>query len=239
NKHKERYLEPLQTSEHIPYILELNFLRENNSEVIKATQEAEKTLKMEATENEGIKGQLEKQKSLNDNLQSQIERARKDKAKLLAAKLHLGKSCQKCPEGWTLLNSTCYFFSKLQTDSLTKRNWPDSRQDCVSRQADLLVIDNWAEQQLLNDNLPKLTVSAWWAYGFWMGLTQISEDNTWVWINNVTQQSPFYWIPGEPTRLDEHCAAFYPTSDSTKTWYDGRCHKHEFYWICEMKPKAP
>ncbi|KAG7280690.1 hypothetical protein CRUP_004490 [Coryphaenoides rupestris] len=101
NKSKERYLEPLQTSEHIPYILELNFLRENNSEVIKATQEAEKTLKMEATKNEGIKGQLEKQKSLNDNLQSQIERARKDKAKLLAAKLHL---------------------------------------------ADLVVIDNWAEQ---------------------------------------------------------------------------------------------
>lgn len=92
SKSKERYLQPLQTSEHIPYILELNFLRVNNSEVIKATQEAEKTLKIEATKNEGIKGQLEKQKSLNDDLQSQIERARKDKTKLQAAKLHLGEN---------------------------------------------------------------------------------------------------------------------------------------------------
>lgn len=85
-------MQTLQTSEHIPYILELNYLWENNSEVIKATQEAEKTLKMEATKHEEAKEQLNKQKTVSEKLQSQIERARKEKTKLQAAAVHLGEN---------------------------------------------------------------------------------------------------------------------------------------------------
>ncbi|KAK0130673.1 C-type lectin domain family 4 member M [Merluccius polli] len=254
SKSKEGYLQPLQNSEHVHHILELNYLRQNHSDVIKATVEAEKTLKLEAGKNEGIKQQLEKQKGFNDGLQSQIETVRAEKTKLLADKLNwgemelenlvndtfvsadVGKSCGRCPEGWVLLNTTCYFFSNFLTD-MTKKNWIDSRTDCLQRKADLVVIDSWEEQLLLNDNLPRFKASVWWSNGFWIGMTEISEDNTWVWINNVTQTSPFYWVTGEPNRSDENCAAFYPAADATQTWYDGRCHGHEFYWICEMKQK--
>ncbi|CAL8286535.1 unnamed protein product [Lota lota] len=89
SKNKEAYLQPLQSSEHIPYILELNYLRENHSDVIKATKEAEMALKLEVSKHDVIKQQAEKQKGLNDGLQSQIERARAEKNKLLTDKLRM------------------------------------------------------------------------------------------------------------------------------------------------------
>uniref|UniRef100_A0A667XY69 C-type lectin domain-containing protein n=1 Tax=Myripristis murdjan TaxID=586833 RepID=A0A667XY69_9TELE len=55
-----------------------------------------------------------------------------------------GESCGRCQPRWTLLNSSCYFFSNKNTDS--QKNWPESRADCISRGGDLLVIDDWDEQ---------------------------------------------------------------------------------------------
>ena len=276
SKTQEVYLQPLQSSEHLPYILELNYLRENHSEVVKATKAAELALRLKVSEHDALKKLLEKQTSLNDGSQSHINRARAEKDKLLAADQHMGemevensiqyvspdvdalicwmvfsmflfdrcvieteKSCGRCQEGWVLLNTSCYFFSNVLTNQPIKKNWPDSRQDCISRKADLVVIESWEEQvrppwglwvefivlsnhsrpaasgtslhrsvvwkwtswklsymyalfmqDMLNDNVPKITTSGWWASGFWMGLTEISVDNRWVWTNNVTLQPP-------------------------------------------------
>ncbi|CAL8290948.1 unnamed protein product [Gadus morhua 'NCC'] len=236
SKTQEVYLQPLQSSEHLPYILELNYFRENHSEVVKATKAAELALRLEVSKHDALKEQLEKQTSLNDGSQSHINRARAEKDKLLAADQHMEKSCGRCQEGWVLLNTSCYFFSNVLTNQPIRKNWPDSRQDCISRKAELVVIESWEEQEMLNDNVPKITTvgGGWWASGFWMGLTEIS-DNRWVWTNNVTLQPPFYWRDGEQNREDENCAAFYPGRDATHTWYDGPCHRHEYYWMCEMK----
>lgn len=54
-------------------------------------------------------------------------------------------SCDKCTPGWILFNSSCYFFSSTES-STVKRNWHESRMDCVSRGSDLAVIDNQQEQ---------------------------------------------------------------------------------------------
>lgn len=91
NKSKEGYLQPLQNSAHIPFFLELNYLRENQSVVIKATHEAEEALRVEVAKNDVVRQLLDKQKGVIDDLQNQIERARADKAKLLAAKHHFGE----------------------------------------------------------------------------------------------------------------------------------------------------
>lgn len=55
------------------------------------------------------------------------------------------ESCNKCQPGWVLLKSTCYYFSS-QNKSDLRRNWFESRGNCVSQGGDLLVIDSAEEQ---------------------------------------------------------------------------------------------
>lgn len=54
------------------------------------------------------------------------------------------ESCGRCLPGWFLFNTTCYFHSQSLSNPL--KNWSDSRDDCISRGANLTVIDNWEEQ---------------------------------------------------------------------------------------------
>ncbi|CAL8272588.1 unnamed protein product [Merluccius merluccius] len=136
--------------DHVHYILELNYLRQNHSDVIKATVEAEKTLKIEAGKNEGIKQQLEKQKGFNDGLQSQIETVRAEKTKLLADKLNWEESCRHCATGWTLLHSRCYYFATSNT--ITPKPWDAARESCVKDGGNLAVIDSIAKQEAMVGN---------------------------------------------------------------------------------------
>lgn len=54
------------------------------------------------------------------------------------------ENCGRCLPGWILLKSSCYYFSPRVSNS--KKNWPDSRADCISHGGDLLVINNLEEQ---------------------------------------------------------------------------------------------
>ena len=46
----------------------------------------------------------------------------------------------RCPEGWRLLGFRCYFLST------EKKTWAYSRQDCLERGADLVIINSREEQ---------------------------------------------------------------------------------------------
>lgn len=54
-----------------------------------------------------------------------------------------GESCERCLSGWFLFNTSCYFHSKSTANPM---NWQDSRADCISRGANLTVINNLEEQ---------------------------------------------------------------------------------------------
>uniref|UniRef100_A0A668A745 C-type lectin domain-containing protein n=1 Tax=Myripristis murdjan TaxID=586833 RepID=A0A668A745_9TELE len=47
---------------------------------------------------------------------------------------------QICPDGWTKFSSSCYFISS------ESKNWEESRQDCLRREADLVIINSREEQ---------------------------------------------------------------------------------------------
>ncbi|XP_064157559.1 CD209 antigen-like [Anguilla rostrata] len=51
------------------------------------------------------------------------------------------EGCKLCPLGWEQFSFKCYYFS---TD---RKNWMDSRSDCIKRGADLVIIDNEEEQE--------------------------------------------------------------------------------------------
>uniref|UniRef100_A0A4W6EY88 C-type lectin domain-containing protein n=1 Tax=Lates calcarifer TaxID=8187 RepID=A0A4W6EY88_LATCA len=219
-------------------INELSYLRSNHSDVIEAEEEATKALERALKNHAQLKVKIEQQRTINDGYQKQIEALRAEKTNLQSNISALEGSCGRCLPGWTLHNSTCYFFSYSRT-STVKKNWPDSRADCVRRGADLVVIDNPEEQKFVSNTIEnKKTSSNFWQNGFWIGVTDIVAEGTWVWINNVTEVEQRYWMDGEPNNLGqhgEHCGVVvYSSTNPWKTWFDANCNTDKQSWMCEM-----
>ncbi|XP_061651394.1 C-type lectin domain family 12 member B-like [Phyllopteryx taeniolatus] len=217
-------------------IIERNYLR-NHSDILKTKQDADAGLVREQTSQIQLRLQLKNKLRLGDTLRSQIEILQTEKTHLESTKATIEQNCDRCPSGWTLLKSTCYYFSLPEPNA--KKNWPDSRDDCFLRGGDLLVIENLQEQVLISENIPKATSSSglWWQNGFWMGLRNNDSRGTWMWINNTTAIQTGYWRNNQPSTTglqSGDCAAFFYFSDTIKTWYNGNCQDHLYNWICEM-----
>ncbi|XP_036830595.1 C-type lectin domain family 4 member E-like, partial [Oncorhynchus mykiss] len=89
---------------------------------------------------------------------------------------------QTCPEGWHTFESSWYFlFTKAKT-------WEESRQECVERGADLVIINSEKEQEFLF-NLNS---------SFWIGLTDSVTEGTWKWVDGNPLTTPRFWGSGQP-----------------------------------------
>ncbi|XP_071355031.1 macrophage mannose receptor 1-like [Trachinotus anak] len=222
-----------------PLIAELNHLR-NHSGIIKAKVEAQAALMRERASHLQLKLQVNQKKTISDGLQEQLETLYTEKTNIKSNLTALEESCGRCLQGWMFLKSSCYYFS--YRSSKNKKNWPDSRADCISQGGDLLVINNFEEQQLMSDNFPKLMSSgSYFEQGFWIGLSENVAEEKWVWVDNTTVVETMYWRNGQPSRNEPQsrgCAAFNYYSDARRTWYNANCHDHELKWICEMEPNC-
>ncbi|XP_029316577.1 CD209 antigen-like isoform X1 [Cottoperca gobio] len=217
----------------------INELNYNHSDVIKAEEEAKNALQRALTNHAQIKVNIEQQKTINDNYQRQMQALQTQKTNLQSNISALEGTCGRCLSGWLLHNSSCYFFSFTES-STVKKNWPDSRADCIRRGADLIVIDNLDEQKYVGGTIENMRGSRnnIWENGFWIGLTDTEIEKKWVWINNVTEVEQRYWIDGEPNDIGhqgEDCGVIVYTSDNPwKTRFDANCQKDSKRWICEM-----
>uniref|UniRef100_A0A665WFI3 C-type lectin domain-containing protein n=1 Tax=Echeneis naucrates TaxID=173247 RepID=A0A665WFI3_ECHNA len=187
-------------------INELDYLRSNHSQVMQAEEAAKKALERAVKNHKQLQAQIQQLITVNDD-----------------------GTCARCLPGWIISNSTCYFFS--EDSSKVKKNWPQSRADCLRRGADLVVIDSPEEQSgYLHRN-----------FGSWIGLTDVVTEGKWVWNNNVTELDERYWANGEPNNhghQGEDCAiTVYRASNPWKTRFDGKCNEFEMTWICEMPSK--
>ncbi|KAM8736626.1 asialoglycoprotein receptor 1-like isoform 2-T2 [Acanthopagrus schlegelii] len=217
-------------------VVEVNYLR-NQSGINKATLEAQSALAKERTNHFQLKMQVKQQKALTDSFQGRIETLQTQRANLQSNKTTLEENCGRCRPGWIVLKSSCYYFSSRQVAN-SKKNWLDSRADCIQQGGDLLVINTLEEQQFMSDNVPRLSSPVWWQSGYWIGLTDVAMPGAWVWVNNVTEVDTAYWRFGQPNHngpQSGNCAAFYYHSDNVKTWYNGNCQDHQLSWICEME----
>ncbi|XP_026212313.1 C-type lectin domain family 4 member M-like isoform X2 [Anabas testudineus] len=215
------------------------YLHDNHSDVIEAGEKLKKTLETAIKNHTLLKEQIEQKKSINDENQRQVETLRTEKTNLQANISALEGTCGKCLPGWNILNSSCYFFSYLES-SAVKKNWADSRADCVRRGADLVVIDTPEEQKYVSDSIQNMkTSNRLWENGFWIGITDVHSEGTWTWINNVTGLNPRYWMDGEPNNhgQKEDCGVIvYSSISPWKTMYDGPCH-NPIYWVCKMESR--
>ncbi|XP_074423876.1 killer cell lectin-like receptor subfamily B member 1B allele B isoform X3 [Larus michahellis] len=87
---------------------------------------------------------------------------------LCLSNLQEGEGCMLCPMNWTLRGTKCYWVST------TTRPWNVSREDCVKRGAELLMLGDQNELDFLNKILRKP------AGYFWIGLY---AGDGWTWLN--------------------------------------------------------
>uniref|UniRef100_A0A667XUD4 C-type lectin domain-containing protein n=1 Tax=Myripristis murdjan TaxID=586833 RepID=A0A667XUD4_9TELE len=118
---------------------------------------------------------------------------------------------------WKVLYNSFYYFSA------TQKSWEDSRQDCLAKGADLVIINSEEEQ------VKEKLVS-------WIGLSDRDEEGTWRWVDGTFLNSTKFWQKNEPSgthgrNVKEDCAdAFwYTVLDS---WNDDACTTAH-YWVCE------
>lgn len=222
-----------------PLIMERDFLRNHSDATIKESQAVRVELENQRRTQLELQVRIKQQQTVTDRLQSHIQAMKMEKSLLESNITSLEVSCGKCPVGWILLKTSCYFFSS--NPSNIKKNWPDSRADCISRGGDLLVINNLEEQKAINNNLPKITgTGVQWKTGFWIGLTDSATNGVWVWVNNVAENNTMYWQTGQPnteSSSDAHCAAFARNIVSWRSWYNRNCQNDALNWICETKPR--
>ncbi|XP_029622415.1 C-type lectin domain family 4 member E [Salmo trutta] len=130
---------------------------------------------------------------------------------------------QTCPEGWQKFESSWYFIS---TETKT---WKESRDDCVERGADLVIINSKMEQEFLV-GLNK---------GAWIGLTDSVTEGTWTWVDDTPLTISYWHLQqpdngrDDPTNGEEDCVELNTeTWPPAKAWNDQSCSDNR-HWICE------
>uniref|UniRef100_A0A8C7H2E0 C-type lectin domain-containing protein n=1 Tax=Oncorhynchus kisutch TaxID=8019 RepID=A0A8C7H2E0_ONCKI len=132
------------------------------------------------------------------------------------------KTC--CSNGWMRFEGSCYYISTFYI-STVKNTWDHARQDCLSKGADLAIIESKDEQMFINGLKSVSHV--------WIGLTDSVTEGTWKWVDGTPLTTPRYWRSGEPNGGGlENCVVVPYWSSGQGDWWDDQCSNRE-YWICE------
>uniref|UniRef100_A0A8C7W0F8 C-type lectin domain-containing protein n=1 Tax=Oncorhynchus mykiss TaxID=8022 RepID=A0A8C7W0F8_ONCMY len=83
---------------------------------------------------------------------------------------------RSCPEGWRRFGCSCYYLST------ERKSWEESRQDCLERGADLVIINSEEEQTFINGFKSVSYV--------WIGLTDSVTEGTWKWVDGTPLTTP-------------------------------------------------
>ncbi|XP_037620627.1 CD209 antigen-like protein C isoform X1 [Sebastes umbrosus] len=118
--------------------------------------------------------------------------------------------------GWVYFNHRFYYISSIV------KSWQESRDDCLQRGADLMII-NSKEEQEFGSQFNRDT---------WIGLTDSETEGKWKWVDG-TALGTSYWGPGEPNHANsaEDCAEIW-NLQKVNHWNDIPCKKQN-HWICE------
>ncbi|KAG7463470.1 hypothetical protein MATL_G00176940 [Megalops atlanticus] len=171
-----------------------------------------------------------KKNDRTDYLEAQV---RNLSASLSSAEQRLAASrgCIECDTGWRKFEGKCYFFST------EKKNWMQSRDYCISKGADLVIINSKQEQTFVHP--PGYETH-------WIGLSDRETEGRWMWVDNTplstTEKHPWYtrqngqhepdnWTKGGDPE-GEDCVSLGDESGITDEWFDASCKKLKRF-VCE------
>ena len=105
----------------------------------------------------------------------------------------------------------------------TPHSWYEAKSKCEQEGGHLTEIETQEEQTTLSQ-----AAAAWNGkfYAFWIGLTDLAQEGTWIWDHSSKEADPTFWVPGEPNNYGgyQHCAQLYPGS----VWDDNDCNKSDY-----------
>ncbi|XP_030374707.1 C-type lectin 37Db-like [Scaptodrosophila lebanonensis] len=157
---------------------------------------------------------------------------------VLCCLLLIEERAAECPEGFTLINSNCYWFRKDPED---KANWFKADMLCNRRGARLLSFDSLEEMNTLSDYIIAEGCN-----------TNSIECTYWASANCLAQQDKFFWQSthkrvkkqffnkGEPNNLsgDEYCTDFRHDQESKYGLGDVPCTWRTPNFICKAPLKS-
>ncbi|XP_052423974.1 hepatic lectin isoform X5 [Carassius gibelio] len=124
-----------------------------------------------------------------------------------------------------------YYQFSFYYKSNEKKNWTESRRDCLKKGADLIIINNGTEQDFVM-NITNRTE-------FWIGATDTDVEGSWKWVDGSNMTSGFrFWATGgevnEPGGgKEENCAVSHSIQwPNIKGCHDVKCND-AYHWICE------
>uniref|UniRef100_A0A3Q4HVJ3 C-type lectin domain-containing protein n=1 Tax=Neolamprologus brichardi TaxID=32507 RepID=A0A3Q4HVJ3_NEOBR len=124
-----------------------------------------------------------------------------------------------CPTGWEMFSGVCYFLSG------TSANWDEARRDCRDKGADLVLIESSKEQTFLSAITNENT---------WIGLNDKEQEGTWKWVDG-TPLNLTYWAEAQPDDGGGKEDCVHVRNDEKKSWNDLSCST-SLKWICEKTP---
>ncbi|XP_027030146.2 CD209 antigen-like protein E [Tachysurus fulvidraco] len=118
---------------------------------------------------------------------------------------------------WKRFGSSLYYFGDL-------KNWTESRQDCIERGADLVIINSKEKQDFIIKELQGSRK--------WIGLSDREEEGTWKWVDG-TLLTNGHWSYSQPdNKGNEDCVEIGYLE--RHTWNDRPCFEKQG-WICEKR----
>ncbi|XP_077950466.1 uncharacterized protein LOC144389485 isoform X2 [Gasterosteus aculeatus] len=223
------YFSSVISEQNVKLIKENQELMKENQELMKENQELSTGKNSELknviqelkTENQELKENFTKQiTDLEDNWEKfNVSRAQWTIDSYCPADTSKVRRCSACQRGWDQTQKSCYVFHNSEAPPHPK-TWEEARENCRGRGADLVVVHDEEEKNVIDGYIRDLYVSK----GYWMGLRV--EGGTWKWIDgtNLTDAS---WI--EPP-AEGHCAVSLPT----RTWTSVKCDEKRTR-ICSQK----
>ncbi|XP_071139219.1 perlucin-like protein [Mytilus edulis] len=147
----------------------------------------------------------------------------KSKLNGLQADVRLLKDTTKklCDHGWFQFRNNCYLFT------YTSVTWDHARDMCKSKKSNLVKINDADENRWLGTKITNAGKTQ-----IWLGGSDPTGRNTWMWISDFTELNYKNWSPGNPSSNDEQCMMMY--SKSFK-WNDGECYSKRGGYICEKR----
>ncbi|XP_051813075.1 asialoglycoprotein receptor 1-like [Acanthochromis polyacanthus] len=155
---------------------------------------------------------------VNEMLNVQLQQLRNENSRLMDRFSKQEQKCPICDPGWRTYMSSCY---QLSTE---KRNWRSANDDCISKGAHLLIINDEMEKDVL------------YIFGYetvWIGLRR--QQNVWTWVDKSMFNNPqgIYQPPGNERR---NCVIALQDQSHYVDLSSAVC-REPHYWVCEKEPK--
>ncbi|KAK2871205.1 hypothetical protein Q8A67_023732 [Cirrhinus molitorella] len=157
--------------------------------------------------------------SKNENLTNERDQLTLKNTNLINKTEQLRNELQCC-DGWIYYQFSLYYMSNVT------KTWNESRQDCLKRGADLIIINNSEEQNFVHN------ISA----EVWIGLNDIDVEKAWKWVDGTNVTFSF-WGSKEPNgQKEDNCVVTLsiPPKDWPVGWGDVSCITN-YRWICEKR----